>query len=366
MKTLFCFLLLLSVHSSAELLSTPPDRDFALVIVPPYESTAEQKILLQKAGNWLTESLPSIIESVGGAVAGSHNAKDLFVGSSQQIKEAIATKIAESKKYLPNEPLLVNAYFIAWPKSEFGEARLKYGYPVVTLNPAQYRSSAEMYASVNRTLNSSLAYNFKNGERFNFVGASLKLRLEKKINIFSFQVYGGLNPAEIDFKEEGPEVNISKIVIPSAEKAFDSTTMLATIRQQLTGYDGEIVNSLPQVTLDFGTFGGIAGNINNANGFSAFGEIQVSRLDNMGVVGGESDCTVKKAVPTLIGVLADKATGVGIVDKLAQGRDVQFRIFSMNLSIETQRVESMDVRMDLGFSLKCLSVSSVKEKFKNK
>lgn len=350
----------------ADFLKAPNDMQYAFIVTLPANEglSPQQKQLAEQANVWLQESLPVILQSLSTVLVSSEGSKDVFLNSSQKIKDVLIEKLQAVQQQLPIDYMHINAYFVAWPRSEVTNNMIntELGYPVIVIDRGDKKQLATVLAQVDSSILSTISSNYENGDRFQFAAAAFKLRLERNISIFTMQLYGALNPGEIEFVEKGDEVDIAKISIPKAEKQVSgsvpyASSALLTIRQILTS------EAVPQMTLDFGTYGGIAGEIGSANGFSAQGELQIFR-DNLSL-DGDGDCNLKKATPTLIGVLGAKATGLSIVDEIARGRDVQFRIFEIHFNLLKHQVETMDVRMDLG-QLQCLSLKSVKGKFKDK
>lgn len=359
MRSLFCLILLLGAQLAyADFLKAPKGRKFALVVAVPSEQglTDGQKQLVHKAQGWLQESMPTLLQSLSKVLMSSQGSKDVFLSGSQEIKDDLLAKLSAVRKQLPREHISLNAYFMAWPEEKLPQETGAWDYPVVIIS-----QTAEDYATVKYGIQDTVNANYSNGERYQFAAAAFKIRLEQAISIFSMQFFGGLNPGVTEFIEKGDEVDLDKIVIPDVDtfgaSVYYAPTVLLTIRQILNE------ESLPTMTLDFGTFGGIANDVASAGGFSAKGELQISR-DNISL-GGERDCDLKKATPTLKGVLGPKATGLSIIDEIARGRDVQFRIFSINWDVVAKKIGFMDVRMDLGI-LQCLSLEGVKTKFKDK
>lgn len=359
-------LILISSNAQGDFLKAPADMKFALVVVLPSTEgqTVEQKKLAQEAKGWIQESLPVMLESVSSLLGSAGGSKDILFNSSQQIKDVLMQKLQKAKQHLPNNFMHINAYFMAWPEKDLlkNASSADFAYPVLVLEQKEAEQLVETNARISRFISQTLSVNYNNGDRFQFAAAAFKIRLEKAISIFTMQLYGGLNPGASEFVEKGDEVDLSQIVIPEAQIFEDSyvpyvPTVLLTIRQKLEE------ESIPRVDLDFGTFGNIAGDIGSADGFSAYGELQIRRDDLS--VDGQLDCELKKATPTLVGVLGSKATGISIVDEIAKGRDVQFRIFQIQFNLLNRKIDSMDVRMDLGL-LQCLSREGIKGKFKDK
>ena len=366
MKKYFALLLLVvSSFSHADILKAPANMKFALIVTLPASEglTSEQKKLAIEAKGWIQESLPAVLQSFSSMLSSS-DGKDVFLNSSQQVKEALMQKLQKVQQHLPENYMHINAYFVAWPEAELNKATVtsELGYPVLVVEEKDAKALLKTHAQVNTSIVETLSANYNNGDRFQFATAAFKIRLEKATSIFTLQLYGGLNPGSSEFVEKGDEVNLSTLVIPSAVQSPNTLvpfapTVLLTIRQTLKE------EATPLVDLDFGTYGGLAGEISAANGFSSYGELQIFR-DNLSA-DGDGDCELKKATPTLVGILGPKATGVSIVDQIAKGRDVQFRIFQVHFNLLNRKIESMDVRMDLG-QLQCLSLKSVKSRFKDK
>ncbi len=365
MKIYFGLLLLFSSLSHADFLKAPANKKFALIVVLPASEglTTEQKKLAYEAKGWIQESLPTVLQSFSSMLS-SADGKDVFLNSSQQIKEDMIQKLQKVQQHLPVNYMHINAYFVAWPEADLNNASVttEFGFPVVVVEEKEAKRLMKTYAHMNTSIIETLSANYNNGDRFQFAAAAFKIRLEKETSIFTLQLYGGLNPGVSEFIDKGDEVELSKLVIPPAVRTFHALvpfapTVLLSIRQTLK------TEATPTVDLDFGTFGGIAGEISAANGFSSFGELQIFRDDLS--EDGSGDCELKKATPTLAGVLGPKATGLSVVDQIAKGRDVQFRIFQIHFNLLNRKIESMDVRMDLG-QLNCLSLKSVKTKFKDK
>jgi len=357
-------LLLSSAFANADFLKAPAGYKYALVLVAPSQEglTPEQKQVLNKAKGWIQDSLPSVLTSLGKVLVSSSGSKDVFLSTTQELREQLVAKLETVKDQLPKNEQFVQAYFIAWPEEELTQANMDsaLGHPVIVLE--QQEKLAQTYNLVNNSVLRTISTNYANGDRFQFAAAAIRLRLQRNSNILTLQVYGALNPGESEFIENSDEVELSTLVIPKAE-IFPNNhvpyapTVLLTIRQIL---QPEVI---PTMDLDFGTFGGVAGDIASANGFSARGELSIFRDDIS--LGGVDNCHLKMATPILRGILGPKATGLPVIDDMAKGRDVQFRIFSARADMPSSQLESLDVRMDLGL-LQCLSLEGVKKKFKDK
>ena len=364
MKYIALFLLALNFQPSvrADILQAPKGYQYALVTVLPAgpELTADQRAILAHAKEALESGLPALAETISGIVLSAQAAsKSVLLESSAQLKAEVSQRLEIWRGRLPTERVHVNAYIVAWPSDRIPRIaqRIGPGFPLINLTTSSKAEVASVYSQVNAGVRAALSAQYNNGNRFQFAGAAFRVSLERNISLVSLQVFGGLNPGKNAFDNKSDEVEISRIEIPTAESINGhvpyAASVLLTMRQRLD-------QDAPTMNLDFGTFGDVAGTAATARGFQAFGEFQIFRNPLSADEG--ADCRFKEATPTLVGVLGPRATGIEILDKIAKGRDVQFRIFEMDINPVTGHIENMDVRMDLGI-LDCLSLNSVKRKF---
>ena len=225
-----------------------------------------------------------------------------------------------------------------------------------------------------------------------FIGSTIILGVSKDSCSLKFQVYTGLAAREEPFEKINEQVRINKVEIPTFSRKGDAPTALLSISIPPTSFtalndlasgstkfdpsiydtdNGDYIElarpetNAPVVaeekfaltmTLDFGRYGGIT---TASNGNQNMGHFQIMQdvLDN------ETEFKGREGVPTLHGFVNDKATGNVILDKLAKGWQIRFRIMKIDIDARTLQAKNMEVAIDvLGFT--GIRSSDVNDKFK--
>jgi hypothetical protein len=135
--------------------------------------------------------------------------------------------------------------------------------------------------------------------------------------------------------------------------------MITNVKQNI-----EVAGSVPEISIEFGQFGGVAGEAMKWP--YAYQILAKNVMDTM------ADCKSKlDSTPALTGTLAKAAAGKEnmlkrLASKVASGLGIKFRILGLNIDATTLRVSKMNLAMEVGSIQfpQCVKAESVNEQFK--
>ncbi len=286
---------------------------------------------------------------------------ELFVQLGQEMNKNLSPFVQEINSKLPTDDALVFSTYIMPFQNIEGSVKIQM--PII--NEAQIHavdlgqiSEKDGYAFFTSLKTNIYQIPLNKTDQFQFVTLATHIRLAKDYVQVKIQLLGQLKSQQMEFIKSNDEVNISKLSVETSNQ--EKPLALLDITQRINTSDKEKL-TLPEVTLDFGQFGGFSGGY--AGRF--VGEMQIYKdlTTNDG-------CSHKIGfTPRLIGTLGAAPAGRSFfkypVNKFLKGRPVNFHIFSLKLNPESFKISEMQVVTSLNdYSfLSCVQTEDVNKKF---
>ncbi len=340
------------------------DLPWSLVLTsPPKEVLNNSEIkIFEQIKKELLSRIPMMLQATVSAAMISSDQTDK-TNSSSKILSAVMAKVNSEMKLvlekldsqLSRRPRAIGIYLVPFkPHHPLAQTSLqKFG-----IQAAIPLNVIEVNVDIDNNKTHEVFFHIAEGTRrvsdegirrkipFYFRGANINVKVEQGHSSSSSQIMLGLNSLEKSFSMQNSQVVFKKAVIPKAENRADRSVMLLSHTQKIQNKAQSIVK------VEFGADGGVAGSLSS----DLFGNFQILTADS---------CTRQvKSTPALVGVFGEKPLNKGIIDVLIRGRPVQFQIFAANLDVQTQLIDSMDVRIATG-PIQCLSMGSVNGQFKD-
>lgn len=359
-------LMAIPVKKTTELDYFPVIKDlpWSVVLVSPPKKilSATEAQILEQVKKELLGRIPMMLQAAVSAAMASSDGSDQSSQSSKILSAVMAKVNSEMKlvlekldSKLSRTPRTIAIYLVPFKSNHpLAQTSLqKIGIQAaIPLNLVEVnvdiddRRSHEVFFHIAEGTRRVSDEGIKRKVPFYFRGANINLKLEQKNSSSSSQIMLGLNSLERPFNMKNSQVVFSKAVIPVAENRSDRSIMLLS-HSQLAQKEKQNL-----VQIEFGSDGGITGSISP----DLFGNFQIFT--------GNSCVRQVKSTPALVGVFGEKPLNKGIIDMALKGRPTRFQIFGADLNIQTQLIESMDVRVATG-PIQCLSNGSVNNQFKD-
>lgn len=303
---------------------------YSLVFSVPEQG--DQK-LLKVAKETAYQLVPKLAQAIGSSLMLADSS--LLMSSLNTISESMKGELKNINSKLSDEPTVVTLYFIPWDQSGKKVDVLKEMNVPAKLPFKAFEITTQNIYKVSASIQKASEVDAENPKAFGVLGAAVQLYLVKDASQITIQVIGNLGPQTKSLEVSNDQVDITQFVIEEASRATDQSIALINF-SQLYGKDE------PNLQIQFGPFGGLAGDLVPAN----YGKLQVMT--------GASCRVQAAATPQMHG----KLTLLGWV----KWKSVSFNIFSVDVDIKEQLVENMDVRVfTLPFS--CISKDDVNKQF---
>ena len=293
------------------------------------------------------------------------------------IQDELKPFIQEINKDLPSEDGIVyTAYVLPFPKDDKAKMTTL---PLVNeaqvidvdlgkMATAKKAGPAEFYSILRTQIGNIKA---TKANQFQVAAVATHLKLERNNVYVRFQLLGELKSGSREFPKANEQVVINDLEILSDPVHNLRPMALMNITQRIAVRPNE-TNTLPEILINFGSYGGISGGIDGW-------ENSLLILDD--ALNPSNTCAMKfNTVPSFFGFLADKATGNMLADYHLHNKPVRFRILSLRIDAETQRISSMQMATQIGMAVdpytsltndpekgklfNCLSIKTVDDKFK--
>lgn len=333
------------------------DRPWTLVLTLPdlnKLSPSERQAVL-RVREMLLAQAPLLLQGAGSAMmleAGGDTAR-IISGSLGTMQSRVMQILREVNSSLPNtaQPMgiYVVPYSAALSQTRLDHLPVPFALPFGVVNTVVDDSvprSNEVYYHIAEGARRAGDAGVQKPESAFFMASAMRLRLQKNNVQVRAQLMLGLNNQTKPFTMSNSQVNFQQSVVNGAQNRATRPVILATHTQ--IGVD----RTNPQIKIEFGGEGGIAGTLAG----DAFGIFQINK--NL-----SGSCELQAAsAPTLNGELAATALGKPVLDRILQGKKVAFHILGVNLNAQTQTVTEMDVRVRT-WPLNCVSSATVNDQF---
>ncbi len=347
-----------------------------ITVLPDVRGNAKLEELNSKMQEKINGVSSQVLETAKTGLLQPKTFNSVFTQLATAIQNELKPFIVEINKDLPEDAVIYTSYVLPFPKDEKAKVSnlpLVNDVQVITadlgpMKEAKKSSVAEFY-SVLRTQIAEIASTKIN--QFQVVGVATHLKLAKNNVYVRFQLLGELKSGSREFPKANEQVIINDLEILSdpVHKLRPMALLNVTQKIAIHQYD---VKEKPEIMIDFGGYGGISGGLKGW-----YGSLQI--LDDE--LNPENTCAMKfNTVPSFFGHLAHKATGSMIADYLLHNKPVRFRILSLSVDAETQKISRMQMATQIGMSVdpytsltsdpnkgkmfNCLAVKTVDEKFK--
>lgn len=342
----------------------PGQKYTALTVTPDTQGlTPQQKQMLTQIKT-KAQNLTSKISSLAGqAFTADKGLSQILVNMGDSLKSDLAPQLETLKSSLPAEDALyVSLYVLPWAASEKAQVQnsvLSMIGPVqeqsvdLTLLATKKNKVAEFYSQINSVIR---GLKISNTDQFQLQSIAFHIKLIRGDSQIRVQLLGRLKQMSQPFVKDNEQVHIKALEIFGNEATSERPMMVMNITQNLQDKS----KALPDVVIEFGQFGGVAGGLNGWKG-------QYQILSNPWA---QNDCKNKLAsTPALTGTLARSAAGNKLITKilgnLIDGTAIKFRILNLRLDAATLRISKMNLAMEVGTKNfpQCLTAESVNTQF---
>lgn len=347
------------VHAQVSLPKLKKDHVYTVLLVPPPREGLSPKqlqaidLMKKEAQN----VYPVLVEEFVSALTTANGVKEVFVNTSNALQEKLKASFTKINNNLAEDPIYVALYVVPWEiesTARRAENPLLKFVQFLEVDWSAYKTRADFYARLTRNIDDLVRES--DGLSYQFMGASLQLRLERNNSGVQAQVLGAIPPKNMPFVKTNDQVHVERLEVLSDKENHYKPIALLTMTQMI-----KKEATLPEIVVDLGPFGGISGGLGGWHGqFQTFRD----PINN-------EDCVTKlQSVPSLVGVLGPKPAGQGFLGKLlgriVQGTPVRFRILDMKIDAETLKVTTINVVTELGSHRfpQCLGMASINEDFK--
>lgn len=314
------------------LLVTVEGAPYALVFVVDADQNEKAMLEAQKLAYGL---FPQVAQQVVSSLMLNEGDSENLVTSLSALGPQIKKQLKALDKNLPQEASFVTMYLAPWNGQGTKLDVMKQLDVPVRLPFETYQVDYKEIYGVTSGLNQAAALQKKSPAPFGVLGFAVHMYLAKGNSKVTIQGMGQLGPQEKPMAVSNDQVDIHMLEIPSPADASLAPVAIVNFSQAVS-------EDVPEIKVNFGPFGGIAGSINPERQ----GQLQV--LTGM-------DCTTQAAAaPRMLG----KLTLLGI----SKWKDVVFQIFSLDLDAKTASVKTMDIRIKT-FPVSCTSKDDVNEQF---
>lgn len=366
------------VYSQVGIAPITEQQQYSVVVVSPdlrgNENLDRLNAMIKEKLNGVSSS---VLETAKVGLLQPKTMNTAFATLATAVQEELKPFVQQINKDLPSEDAIIyTAYILPYPKDEKAEVKtlpLVNNAQIIETNIGQladFKKSApaEFYSRLEAQI-TQIAGTKTN--QFQVAAVATHLKLAQNNVYVRFQLLGELKSGSREFPKANEQVVINDLEILSDPAHKLRPMALMNISQKITIRPKD-ANEKPDIHISFGGYGGISGGLDGWKG-------SLKILDD--ALNPSNTCAMKfNTVPSFFGFLADKATGNFIGDYFLQNKPVRFRILSLRVDAETQRISSMQMATQIGMAVdpytslsndpekgkmfNCLSIKTVDEKFK--
>jgi len=339
------------------------DKFTVLAVTPDQQGmTPQQKQMIAKVKTEVSALTGEISTIAGQALSADKGISKIFVNLGETLKSKLAPQLDLLKGSLPSEDAMyLSVYVLPWqanpaaPQLNLAMLNMVQQASVdLTVLKQQGKSKeAEFYAKINSKIRD---LKLAESDKFQLQSIAFHIKLVRGDSQIRVQLLGRLKQMKVPFAKDNEQVHIKAIEIFGNEAAKERPMMLVNIIQNLQNKS----RPLPEISLEFGQFGGVSGGYNGWKG-----AYQI--LSNPW---SQNDCKSKlNSTPALTGTLASGAVGTNMMakalGKLVNGTAIKFRILNLRIDAATLKISKMNLAMEVGSRQfpQCLAAESVNTQF---
>lgn len=333
-------------------------QPWAISVVGPAESelTPAQSAVLKAIRDEVSVSMPSLVQSYASVlllrdrreVAGKLLAKTL-----QTALGRLPQVIRRMDSQLPNDRMSFHIYFVPMASAADGTSLSKIGVSAAVPFPVKNfeissadRRSREIFFTVGAGTQAAANQGAEESKFAFFAGFAITAHLQRGQSSVITQIVAGLDEGTYPIQVENAQVKLSQVVIPRGKT---NNGRALAILSHVQDVKSETVN--PEMIIDFGPWGGIAGQL----GEFGEGTFQVFR--------SSVSCDLQQSqAPSIQGVFGSSAMGKAAIDKILAGRNVNFNLLRVRSNIMNQTVTEADVRIST-MKMQCLEIAEAEKQF---
>lgn len=335
-----------------------PGFPWSLVLVVPEESelSGTEREVIAELKSQVLLALPDLIQAYASTLLLKDQkeiAKALLIKTLQTALGRLPEALRRLDGRMPEGQRRIHAYFVPQsdqlPAGDLNDlgipARLPIPFQEYSLREND-RKAADIFSNLNLGVQKATQKGPAELKKAFIVGATISIFLQKNNSRIVTQVAAGLEQGQYPVSVRNSQVEISNLKIPGTDPQLGRVLSIVTHVQ-----DVRDKNVNPNVTLNFGPWGGIAGQL-GAFGFGTFQTFDPSVTCNQN--SGLS--------PILSGNFSSSPTGWSAVDSALIGRPVDFHLLRLEADLIRQSVSQPEVRVST-IGLKCLEIDQVERQF---
>ncbi len=341
------------------------DKYTVLTVIPNKLGMTSGQINLVNQVEMKTQSLTGKISSIAAqAFSMDKGISKIFVNLGEALKAELGPQLNELKASLPtDEAINLSVYVLPWEDLHQVQSQNSVLTMIGSVQEAHIdltslalmgkNKAADLYAKINTKIRK---LKVSDTVQFQLQSIAFHIKLLRGQSQIRVQLLGQLRKMSTPFIKDNEQVHIRTLEILGDENLKQSPMALLNLTQPLQGETLE----LPELTLEFGQFGGVSGGF---NGWA--GSYQI--LSNPWA---QNDCQDKlNSTPSLTGTIAKNVAGNSQLGKalgvFAEGTPIKFRILNLEIDAASLKISKMSLAMEVGMRQfpQCLTAESVNVKF---
>lgn len=347
-----------------------------VTVLPDVRGNAKLKALNSKIKEKINGVSNQVLETAKTGLLQPKSINTVFANLATSIESELKPFLLEINKDLPEDAVIYTSYVLPYVKVENSK---KLTLPLVNevqvvdvdlgqLAEVKASKVDEFYSHLKAQIDEISAVK---ANQFQVAAVATHLKLARNSISVRFQLLGELKSGSREFPKANEQVVINDLEILSDPVHQLRPMALLNVTQKVA-IKAKDVTAKPEIMIDFGGYGGISGGLDGWKG-------SLHILDD--ALNPSNTCAMKfNTVPSFFGFLAAKATGNFIADMFLHNKPVRFRVLSLSIDAETQKILRMQMATQIGISadpytsltndpsksklFNCLDVKSVDEKFK--